>query len=577
MPMTGLVFKKLWILSKLEKAGRTLELKPGLNLLTGENDVGKSTLIKSLYHSIGADVPQMDNTLWKRARAVYCSNIVLNGIEYYVVRDGKHFGVFDANKQFISRHSGIATDKGIAHFLCAKLNFQIELQRSKDTTLGIAGPAFYFLPFYVDQDSGWSTSWSSFTGLQQFSAYRKNMIEYHLGVRPQSYYNAKKKQLQLNDQLNQLIAERHTLENVKAAYRKRKFNRQVDLDPSVFRADLEELVDQYNVVYGRQQVVLRSLKEVRNERNSIDTDLGILRTAIAELDADYEFAAAPDRPEHIDCPTCGTGISNTFADRFGILDDIEYCESLLDQRMKDRMAVQERLTDIEEDYSSVSNELSSADELMKREKENVTLADLIKSEGIKELLESISEEIVGFEEREADISKSIGKLDVDLKLDGAQKKLILEYYQARMKQYLNELNVQVLEDADYTRLDQVIKNNALGSDLPRSLLAQYFAYLQTMNKFNQATICPMIIDSPKQQEQDDTNIDAIFKFIFGRTLQDQQLILGTISIESLSAGIAPEDLNHIVLTEKFKVLQKDQFASVSDDIGEMHTEMLASE
>lgn len=575
--MTGLVFKKLWILSKLEKAGRALELKPGLNLLTGENDVGKSTLIKSLYHSIGADVPQMDNTLWKKAHAIYCSNFVLNGMEYYIVRDGKHFGVFDANKKLISRHSGIVSDSGIAHFLCPKLGFEIELQRNQSTTLGLAGPAFFFLPFYIDQDNGWSTSWSSFTGLQQFSSYRKNMIEYHLGVRPQSYYDARKKELQLNDELKELRAERHTLENVRSAYHKRKSVRQVDIDPSVFRADMEELVDQYNIVYERQQAVLRRLKDIRNERNSIDTDLKILRTAIAELDADYEFAAAPNLPEHIDCPTCGTGISNTFVDRFGILDDIEYCESLFDQRMKDRMEVQERLTSIENEYKTISSELASFDELLKREKENITLADLIKSEGIKELLESISEEILGFEERESDISKSVAKLADDLRLDSKQKKLILEYYQARMKEYLNELNVLVLEEADYKRLDQVIKNNALGSDLPRSLLAQYFAYLQTMHKYNPATICPMVIDSPQQQEQDSTNIDAIFKFIFERKLPSQQMILGTISIDALSPDIVSAEINQIVLEGKCRVLQKDQFASVSDEIGAMHTEMLASE
>jgi AAA15 family ATPase/GTPase len=135
--MTGLVFKKLWIVSKLEKAARIVSFQSGTNILTGENDVGKSTLIKSLYHSIGADAPQMDNTRWRRAKAFYCSEINLNGVSYFILRDGKHFGVFDSNMSLISKHSGISTEGGISDFLCDQLGFNIELEKSANGNLGV--------------------------------------------------------------------------------------------------------------------------------------------------------------------------------------------------------------------------------------------------------------------------------------------------------------------------------------------------------------------------------------------------------------------------------------------------------
>jgi hypothetical protein len=37
----NLIFKEIWILSKAEKAGVNLKLTPNVNLLIGENDVGK--------------------------------------------------------------------------------------------------------------------------------------------------------------------------------------------------------------------------------------------------------------------------------------------------------------------------------------------------------------------------------------------------------------------------------------------------------------------------------------------------------------------------------------------------------
>lgn len=188
--MKNLIFKEIWILSKAEKAAINLKLTTGMNLLIGQNDVGKSTLVKSFYHCLGANTPQLNNSVWKKANPVYCVKFEIGGTDYFVLRDERYFGVFDADKNLISRHSGITGENGIANFINPLLGFDIELERQANSQLGLAGPAFYFLPFYVDQDEGWSTTWASFTGLQQFSNYRKNMIEFHLGVRPQSYYDA---------------------------------------------------------------------------------------------------------------------------------------------------------------------------------------------------------------------------------------------------------------------------------------------------------------------------------------------------------------------------------------------------
>ena len=131
-----------------------------------------------------------------------------------------------------------------------------------------------------------------------------------------------------------------------------------------------------------------------------------------------------------------------------------------------------------------------------------------------------------------------------------------------MKEFLNQLNVFVLDENDYKTLEKAIKNNALGSDLPRSLLAQYFAFLHTMQKFNEFVMCPMVIDSPKQQEQDKSNVDAIFKFIFKNTLPKQQLVVGTVSLDFLSDDIIPENAKRVRLEGKFGLLRPDEYEEV---------------
>lgn len=574
--MKSLVFRELWILSKAEKAGINLSLGPNVNLLIGENDVGKSTLIKSLYHCLGADTPQINNTVWKKANPIYCVKFEVADKVYHVVRDEKYFGVFDADKRLISRHVNVGGADGIAKFINKLLGFDIELERQANGKLGIAGPAFYFLPFYVDQDEGWSTSWSSFVGLQQFSSYRKLMLDYHLGVRPQNYYDAKKREIELQEQLNSIQSERLSMQAARNSVEKRKVRTQVDLDPAAFRAEMEAVVDQYNGIYAQQQGVLSRLKDIRNQRNAVDTELDVLRKAISELESDYRYSESPETPDVVGCPTCGTEFCNSFVERFGILDDIDHCHALVDQWLKKRSDITVQLQQVEDEYKQVSSQLQEVEATLARKKENVTLSELIASEGMKEMISTLNTDIQEMLNREEGLNNQLTENAEGLKVDSARKKEIVTWYKARMKEYLNALNVGVLSEDDYKSLDKQIKNNALGSDLPRALLAQYFAFLSTMNQFNSFVLCPMLIDSPFQQEQDPTNRKAILDFIVSKKLPDQQMILATVSVEEFADNAELGNATRHELDNKLSVLRKDSYQAVLNEIEAMHSEALAS-
>lgn len=54
--MKSIYFKSAHILSLRDKKGFAFKFSPDINIITGENDTGKSSFIKSLYHTLGADV-----------------------------------------------------------------------------------------------------------------------------------------------------------------------------------------------------------------------------------------------------------------------------------------------------------------------------------------------------------------------------------------------------------------------------------------------------------------------------------------------------------------------------------------
>jgi len=569
--MQKLLFEEMMILSKTEKKAVSVKFNPLKNLILGENDVGKSTLIKSLYHSLGADAPQLSNNRWRKANPIYCTKFSVGDVSYYIVRDEKYFGLFNSERKLISRHQGITGSKGIAHKINKFLKFSIELE-AKDGNMQTPSPSYYFLPFYIDQDEGWNSSWSSFTGLLRFKNYRKEMIDYHLGIKPQAYYDALSQLHTLQEQFSELSAEKSSLINVRDKYKSRKQIQKVDLDPKAFKKELEELVEKYNETYSKQQDQLNLIKNIRNKKLGLEGEISVLESSNRELESDYKYLENPVTPDIVDCPTCGTEFANSISERFGLLDDIDYSINLIDQKKKELILLESEIEALNVEYAMISKELLSSESLLQRKKESITLAEIIKSEGYKDMMGSITMDIGSINTQQVSLEKQMESLKDRTKTDKDMKKQIIYFYQAKMKESLNKLNVHVLTEADYKSPERVIKNNALGSDLPRSLLAQYISLLHTMKKFNSFVHCPLIIDSPLQQEQDESNASAIFNFIFSSLLSDQQLILGTLRIEDEALDDA---VNVIEFKDKYGLLNAEQYEEVYAKVAPLHEETLS--
>ena len=574
--MKFLHFEEMMILSKTEKKARKIPLKMGKNIVLGENHVGKSTFVKSLYNALGADTPQLTNTRWKKSNPIYCLRFSLKGKTYYIVRDESYFGLFDESKNLVGRYRGISREGGIASPICDMLGFNVELE-NKDERMVRLTQSHYFLPFYIDQDEGWSNSWASFKALTAIKRYRANMIEYHLGIRPQEFYDAKRKIHNLQAIVRQLSDEKSTLVSVRDSYQSRKQTMVIDIDPESFREEIDELVAAYNQSYEQQQSILNKVKEARNKKLGIESEIQLLNHAIHELDKDYQFIENPETPDVIGCPTCGTEFHNSISERFGILDDINYCHSLLDQRRKDLVEATDQLKALNSEYRISTREVENLDAILKRKRKDISFRDIVRSEGYKEIIQSISADVTELDRRQTDAEKEVEALKPATTVDREHKKTITAFYQSKMKESLNKLNVSVLGEDAYKTVEKVI-SDIIGSALPRALLAQHMSFLHTMQKFNSFTVCPLVIDSPFQQEQDFDNSDAIFDFIFSGHLEGQQMILATISTpESERRAEATEDVNVVRLGEKYGLLQAEAFEEVSNEIIPMHNLTLSTD
>jgi hypothetical protein len=566
--MSKLVFVEMILLSKTEKRARRIKFSQK-NVIQGKNDVGKSTLIKSLYHALGADTPKINNSRWKKANPIYALKFAYDQKKFTIIRDQKYFGLF-LNEKLVGKYSGIAREGGVADAINPLLNFDLELE-NKDDKLVRLGPSYYFLPFYIDQDLGWNQSWDSFDALSSVKTYRQKMLDYHLGIRPQAYYDAQKNAFRYKAEQAEIVGKKSDLITVRDNYKTRKNKQRVDIDPIAFKAEIEALVDEYNKVSEYQQEQLKEIQKARNQKVGLENDIELLAKVIKELEKDYLFCESPATPNEVSCPNCGTIFSNSIKERFGILDDADYCLSLMDQRKRELIIVNEELKELDAKYDELFKKMNSIDDIMQVKRESITFAEVVAAEGYKDVLRSIGSDLSALDEQHGALETAILGLKADTKLDTKMKEQIVDFYQQSMKSSLNSLNVHVLEPENYETPYKVIDANALGSDLPRSLLAQYFSFLKTIEKFNKFVLCPLVIDSPLQQDQDKANAGTIFDFIFANTLKDQQLILGTVQLEGLKSSRLPSDLNVISLEKEFSLLSPDEYHSVLEEVHPLHS------
>ena len=93
--MNEMYFKSILIADIKEKTARLQKFEKGFNVITSqENHVGKSSMLKSLYYTMGAEI-DFDN-VWDKNSKVYIVNICVNEKQYKIAR-------FQKNMQYLKR------------------------------------------------------------------------------------------------------------------------------------------------------------------------------------------------------------------------------------------------------------------------------------------------------------------------------------------------------------------------------------------------------------------------------------------------------------------------------------------
>lgn len=530
-----------------------------MNLIKGENHVGKSSLIKSIYYTLGA-TPDKMHPKWIVAEPICLLTFTVDDIEYSILRRKNFFAVYNSSKECIGTFDKI-TD-GLGPFLSELLKYKIELA-NKENRLITPPPAYFFLPFYMDQDS-WYNPLSSFARLTQLKGqWKASMLHFHTGIKPNEYYHAKGQIEIIKDNNRQLESQMKVSKNVM-----NKLNEQMDTmvlnaDIDIFKKEIDELLRLYEQLKGKSEVLTRNIMDLNNEKIHYKKHIRIVEKSIQELNNDYKYALAmPD--EEIDCPTCGAVYANSFVERFSIAKDEDRCQDLL---VESKMGLRELEAKIQKEYEQFKEHAAESNRiinLLEQKQGQVRLKDIIQNEGKKNLKSIVEVELDDLRSQMAVNEVNISELTDEMKSyeDRKRKSEIEKFYRELMNDYLVDLGVETVPEKSYKTI--ISKVFDTGSGAPRAYLAYYYSLLGVINKYSTSTFCPIILDSPNQQDQDKEHWDMIKDFILKHQPENSQLILGAVEF-----GDRQFDGKTIELTEKYHFLQKNDYEEVSTEINRL--------
>lgn len=542
--MRKLILETITIISHSTKSARQFEFGRNLTLITANdgNSVGKSTLAKMIFWSFGCE--PLFSTAWK---ALDCSSIItfnINGESYSIHRYKNEIG-------FMKRGESLKTyDKITGEFsreFAELVGFDVLLPKKDSFLLEVPPPAYYFLPFYIDQKRTWVKPWDSFTNLQQYSRWAQPVISFHSALVSREHFVVEEDIYNVKAQINEVLNNISELNNAVSILKSNIIQQE-------YNVDSESLSNELMSIEKLIKFNLEKTSKLKIDIVELDSQVRLAESIITELNKDYIFSVENMNEGSVECPTCGTIHENSIAHRSSILIDKEVAERQLGLLLEEKLQTKKSLKELGEELSELKEQLK-----------NAQLAfDSSNSKAFTELVTNNVDKQVDFivEKKSLDL---ITKQSEEKGLKKAQKALMTKEKKTKIKEdfsdtffkYITKLKVNIdasliKSPLDYNKIYEV----GGAAEDARAVLGYYLALYEHIENHCQEVVSPLVIDTPNQQEQSTENYNKIVEAITRGVDDNNQYIICAMQHDALaklseSAKIIRLDESKILSTSEY--------------------------
>ena len=581
--MSKMTINKLYIFSPSEEKAKYVEFSDSLNIITSDakrgNQAGKSTIAKSIYHTLGADC--FFNGTWSDIEKVYIVEYTIEDSIYQILRAGDLFKIFKKEKLEFKTSNRTALNE----YLSKIFKFAVYLPDRKDN-LTLTPPVFSYLLNFIDQDKYDGANFKSFDKLTQFANIKKPTLYSHFGIFNDEYYSLLQDLDIFNKQKAELIQNRSMLVSFVSKLQKDI----VETDYSTDFIALQNEISRYESVYSDLTNKLAKIKSnlisARNIRLELKNQIKALNSKQNQLRRE-----AVKILEEETCPKCHSHLKDDDILSFH-LKDLDVAEDLLNLEITTQQEIEkiERKISLDEQkYQLLVDKLNEYNELIFK-KENLNSTEILRQQGILQIKDKLELEIGANEsslwelqKKEADINKilelEIGanesslwelqkkEADINKILKGYNDKIrkVNDLYYVKMKEAFTSFKIAEIGDKQIKKIDSSISPEGSNNRLVTTIW--YYTLLNIKYQLaNESLIFPIVLDGPLADELDEKKYEDFLDFLITQAPENSQIIM----------TILESDYYHLVNNyKKYEIkLTNDKYSLLSHEDYEKHFDVL---
>lgn len=546
--MDYMLFKDILIADLNTHKAYRQSFSAGLNVITSrKNHVGKSSLLKSLYYTLGAEV-EYDHT-WDKSSKLYIVTLDVNGKEYRIIRFRKRFAVFNQDKLLLLTDS---VTKELSPLLEKIFGFAVFLPSKTTSKVELSPPVFSFLPYYIDQDKGWSGLYKSFSNIEQYKKDdRIKSLYYHLNIYTKTTVQEMADRDRLRDEIINLETERDRVLTILEA-----LTEEIQNLPSV--ENIDDLEANLDIPKERIKTLVTKLGKLRNQIQQLEIALE-QHTRQLQTIQEYRSIKAKHQPSNSNttsiCPRCGYLLDDELY-RLILENYTSTSEEYLDQQIQLIIdSIKSDLDYVKQEYIKLSQQLKDEETSFKVQQD--TFDTYIRQRGLQKSIDRFNNELARIRAEITQKGEQIDKLTKAIKSMPNKKDIEAKYIEYVKTNIIHLGAWSEKYEKKIKLLHPIIAQGTLENKI---ILAQVIGLFQTMEYFKTNVIrFPFVVDSPRAKEPSAESSKEILKMISEIDMLPQ-IILATMDYQDYSEGL-PIPQKIIELSEQWHLLNSDDYTN----------------
>lgn len=454
--MSDLVIEKLYIFSTTNKTAKLVEFTAGKNIVTSSqidgNNKGKSVILKSIYHTLGADCKF--DPKWDEKEKTYILKTIVDGKVIYFYRHDRLFRIMNEDEEVIFQ---TITRTKLAEYLENIFKFAVRLPNKEDNKLEIVPPAYNYILNYIDQDGMDCTNFSSFNNLRQYSNYKENVLYYHTGVFNEDYYQLTKNIEEINGKKDEKNKEKKILEGMFERINSNIGRESYNSDLKSLNIEIDKYKNEYSSIINQLSTIKNKMINLRNDREDIELQIREISNTLKIKDREIK----KEKENHI-CPLCNNHIDDDteiILKKYTEEDDLYILSTELNIEL---IKINTELEKKEEQYKNLLKKLEEYETKMKINSKETN--DILKIKGLIGIKDNILKDIQNNNCELAFIEEKLKEYTKAKKEYDAQKKKINNKYYELMYLDKEKLDLKEITDKKIESIASVY--NVSGSNRP---------------------------------------------------------------------------------------------------------------